>query len=286
MIFNKWSAYCHLARFDKPVGIWLLWFPCAWALWGANQGKPTLNLSVLFFLGTLFMRSAGCVMNDIADRHIDKHVARTRLRPLTRGIVSLIEALTVLLVLLFASLIILLQLPNACFYLAIPALVIALTYPFCKRFLDAPQIILGLAFSMGIPMVYVASQVAMDSTMVVLLIINFLWIIAYDTMYAMTDREDDLKIGVKSTAIYFANYDTSIIGLLQFLMHSLWLYWGVVTEVSWGFYYFWFVASSVLFYQQRLINKREPQQCFKAFKVSVYYGALMWIALIVGYGSI
>lgn len=279
---KKWSAFFRLARLNRPVGILLLWYPTAWALWIANKGFPALKLCLLFFMGTLLMRSAGCVINDIADRNVDKHVARTRLRPLTSGEVSLIEAFMLLISLLLCSLIVLINLPQDCFYLALISLFITFLYPFCKRFLNAPQIVLGLAFSMGIPMAYVASSIAMNSDLILLFIINFAWIVAYDTMYAMTDKEDDLKIGVKSTAIYFADYDRLIIGTLLCSLHALWLLWALKSEVTSGFYLIWILASGVLIYQIKLISKRAPQNCFRAFLVSSYYGALMWLAIGVG----
>ncbi|KTD41181.1 4-hydroxybenzoate octaprenyltransferase [Legionella parisiensis] len=276
----KWNAYWRLMRFDKPVGILLLWFPTAWALWLANKGMPTLRLLILFICGTVFMRAAGCVINDIADRNIDKHVVRTKFRPLTSGEVTLPEAFLLLIILLFAALLILIQLPRNCFYFGLIALFISFLYPFCKRFLDAPQLILGLAFSMGIPMAYVASNLPLNSEFCLLFLINFSWILVYDTMYAMADKADDLRIGVKSTAIYFASYDRMIIGLLQALLHSLWLCWALMNHISLLFYIFWFMAGIVLIYQQKLINKRIPQECFKAFVISVYYGTLMWLAVV------
>lgn len=277
----KWNAYWRLGRFDKPVGILLLWFPTAWALWIANQGRPPLKLLLLFTLGTIFMRAAGCVMNDIADRHVDKHVARTKSRPLTSGEINLFEAFAVLLVLLIGSLLILINLPVGCFYLALIALFITVLYPFCKRFLNAPQLVLGLAFSMGIPMAYSASNVAFDGSMLLLLVINLAWIVAYDSMYAMTDKIDDLQIGVKSTAIYFGDYDKLIIGLLQLLAHGLWFYWAVSVHATLSFYVFWCFAGSLIVYQQYLISERAPDACFKAFLNNGYYGLLMWLAVVV-----
>ncbi|TAL61908.1 MAG: 4-hydroxybenzoate octaprenyltransferase, partial [Legionella sp.] len=161
----KWNAYWRLMRFDKPVGTLLLWFPTAWALWFANKGMPSLRLLFLFFMGTVFMRAAGCVMNDIADRNVDKHVMRTQNRPLTSGEIHLFEAIAVLFCLLCAALMVLMLLPSQCFFWAILALAITFVYPFCKRFINAPQMVLGLAFSMGIPMAYVASGVPFDSQM-------------------------------------------------------------------------------------------------------------------------
>jgi 4-hydroxybenzoate polyprenyltransferase len=275
----KWNAYWRLLRFNKPAGTLLLWYPTAWALWFANNGFPAVTLLMLFFIGTVLMRAAGCVFNDIVDRHVDKHVARTKFRPLTAGEVSLPEAFILLIMLLGGALLVAINLPKACFYLAIIALFITLLYPFCKRFLKAPQLVLGLAFSMGIPMAYVASGTAFNWQFILLFLINFSWIIAYDTMYAMTDKEDDLRIGVKSTAIYFAHYDRLIIGLLQLFLHGLWLYWALASQVNIGFYGIWLVAGTILIYQQKLINKGIPEECFKAFTVSVYYGLLMWLAV-------
>ncbi|MGL5742495.1 MAG: 4-hydroxybenzoate octaprenyltransferase [Legionella sp.] len=275
----KWNAYWRLMRFDKPVGILLLWYPTAWALWLANKGWPSFKLLIFFLSGTIFMRAAGCVINDLADRNIDKHVARTKFRPLTAGEVSLSEAFIILILLLLASLFILVQLPRNCFFLGLIALFISFVYPFCKRFFSAPQLVLGFAFSMGIPMAYVASDVSVNAECFLLFFINFAWILVYDTMYALTDKADDLQIGVKSTAIYFASSDRLIIGLLQCLFHALWLYWALINRTNPWFYLFWLAASIILLYQQKLINKREPQNCFRAFKVSVYYGALMWCAL-------
>ncbi|KTD34247.1 4-hydroxybenzoate-octaprenyltransferase [Legionella moravica] len=278
----KWSAYWRLARLNKPVGILLLWYPTAWALWIANKGNPSLKLFTLFLLGTVFMRSAGCVINDIADRNVDRYVARTKLRPLTSGEVSLFESFLVLIFLLFCSLFILINLPQACFYLALVSLFITFLYPFCKRFFNAPQVVLGLAFSMGIPMAYVASYAPMNGNLILLLLINFVWIVAYDTMYAMTDKEDDLKIGVKSTAIYFAEYDRFIIAVLLFTLHSLWLLWAYFFKTNSGFYLIWCAGAWILLYQIKLIHNRNPKECFRAFLVSSYYGMLMWAAVWIG----
>ena len=274
------SAYCRLMRFHKPAGIALLWLPTAWALWVANHGFPPFHLLIYFILGTIFMRAAGCVVNDIADRHIDLHVNRTKARPLTSGEITLIEALTLLFMLLFASLLILLQLPFSCFYYAVFALLITLLYPFCKRFFQAPQLILGLAFSMGIPMAYVASGVAFNKTMVLLFVINFIWIVAYDTMYAMADREDDLKIGVKSTAILFGSHDRQLLFILQTVFHGLWIIIAQKQHYSVWFYVLWAFATGVLFYQQHLIRTRNPILCLRAFSTNSLYGLLMWFALI------
>ncbi len=277
---KKSNAFYRLMRLDKPIGILLLWYPTAWALWLANEGLPSIKILILFILGTILMRSAGCVINDIADRNIDKHVCRTQLRPLTTGELNLSEAFFLLIFLLVCALVILLCLPSACFLWSLIAVIITGVYPFCKRFLSAPQIVLGFAFSMGIPMAYVASGSRFNITIIILLLINFLWIIAYDTMYAMTDKEDDLKIGVKSTAIFFANYDRLIIASILLIMHSSWLLLAYYSLLGKLFYIVWFLAAGILFYQYSLIYNRQPKECFKSFLISSYYGALMWFALL------
>lgn len=279
-VLQKGADYWRLMRLHKPIGILLLWYPSAWALWLANSGRPPLHWVVLFFLGTVLMRSAGCIINDIADRNIDIHVARTKERPLTAGVISLTHAFILLFLLLSAALIVLIQLPRTCFYWALLALLITIVYPFCKRFINMPQLVLGVAFSMGIPMAYVASSQAMTGDFFLLCLINFLWIVAYDTMYAMTDKEDDLKIGVKSTAVYFGQYDRLVIAALQFSMHLLWLLWAINTQGNAPvFYSLWAIASLVLVQQQRMIQGRKPEACFRSFLTSAYYGALMWLAV-------
>lgn len=267
-------------RAHKPVGTLLLWFPTAWALWIANQGTPPVLLTIYFLLGTIFMRAAGCVVNDMADRHIDKHVSRTHKRPLTSGEVTLGEALTLTFFLLLAALFIVLQLPKACFYYAIAALFITVLYPFCKRFFQAPQLVLGLAFSMGIPMAYVASGLAPNTTTIILFLLNFAWIVSYDTMYALADREDDLRIGVKSTAILFAHYDRLIIALLQISFHTAWFYVVLIMQPSALFYVCWTAGFFLLIYQQYLLSQRNARAYMQAFSSNVWYGLVMWIAFI------
>lgn len=276
------SAYWRLLRFDKPAGILLLWFPTAWALWLANNGAPSWRLILLFFLGTVLMRAAGCAINDIADRRFDKHVTRTKLRPLATGEVSLTEAVCLLGMMLLGALGILIQLPFNCIYWAVLALLITFIYPFCKRFFEAPQIVLGLAFSLGIPMAYTASNVSIDSQALLILLINAVWIVAYDTMYAMTDKKDDIKIGVKSTAILFGDYDVAIVSMLLGLLHASWMVLGLMIKAYYEFYILWFLACGILIYQHYLIASRNESACFRAFLISVYYGFIMWTAVIVG----
>ena len=274
------GAYFRLMRFHKPAGTLLLWIPTAWALWIVNQGSPSSLLLFYFLLGTVLMRAVGCVINDIADRKIDKHVKRTRTRPLTTGEVSLSEALWLIFFLLLAAFLIVMQLPILCFYYALVALLITVVYPFCKRFFQAPQLVLGLAFSMGIPMAYAASGVRFNTTMLLLCLLNFAWIVAYDTIYALVDREDDLRIGVKSTAVLFAHHDHFIVMMLQVFFHMLWLYLAYLLGYSMSFYGFWAAAALVLVYQQQLMSQRNDQAYLSAFSTNSWYGLLMWLALI------
>lgn len=276
------KAYLKLMRFHKPTGILLLWLPTAWALWIANKGAPSLRLGFYFLAGTILMRAAGCVINDIADRNIDRHVQRTQARPLTNGDISLPEALALLVVLLFFSLTILIQLPIKCFIYGLIAFFITILYPFCKRFLHSPQIILGLAFSMGIPIAYVASGFSPDLNMTILFVLNFIWIIAYDTMYAMADREDDLRIGVRSTAIYFASWDCTIIAFLQTIIHGLWIILAVLNNYNHWFYLAWTLSAGILVYQQYLLRTRTTKHYLLAFASNNWYGLIMWLGLIVG----
>lgn len=276
----KLGAYLRLMRAHKPAGTLLLWIPTAWALWLANHGAPPVSLLAYFLLGTIFMRAAGCIVNDIADRHIDRHVTRTCMRPLTTGEVSLFEALWLIALLLGAALSIVIKLPVICFYYALLALFITIIYPFCKRFLQAPQLVLGVAFSMGIPMAYSASGVMLNTTALLLFILNFAWIVSYDTMYAMADREDDLRIGVKSTAVLFADYDRFIIMMLQISFHMIWLYLAFTLQYSMLFYCCWLAALTVLIYQQQLMSQKNANASFSAFSTNVWYGLIMWGALI------
>lgn len=274
------GAFWRLMRFDKPAGTMLLWAPTACALWLANRGLPSLKLFLCFFLGTIIMRALGCVINDIADRNVDKHVKRTCLRPLTSGEISLQSAFILLISLLLLAFLIVVQLPLSCFYYALFALLITFVYPFCKRFFYAPQLILSIAFSLGIPMAYAASFVKPDLPMYLLLILNFAWILAYDTEYAMVDREDDLKIGVNSTAVLFKNHDRLVIFLLQILITCLWLILALFLELALPFYVFWLIGVVIFIYQQRLLSLKQPTAYLLAFRSNSWYGLLMWIGIV------
>lgn len=277
-----WNVYLRLARFDKPVGIVLLWVPTAWALWIANSGHPSYKHILIFFLGTCVMRAAGCIVNDIADRQIDLHVKRTKARPLTTGEITVFEAFGALFFFLSLALVLLLQLPYACLPYAIAALFVTILYPFCKRFMKAPQLVLGVAFSMGIPMAYAASGVLFDAAFYSLFLINFLWIVAYDTQYAMVDREDDLRLGVKSTAIFFGSWDKAIINFLLAVIQLLWLILAINLQFNAWFFLAWFIGLLLFTAQYRLIAYRSPEECFQAFLLNAWYGMVMWGGVMIG----
>ena len=274
------TAYFYLLRLHKPIGILLLWYPTACALWIANQGRPPFLLVLYFFLGTFIMRSAGCLVNDIADRHIDPHVARTKTRPLATGQIRLEHAFVILIALIFMGFAILLTLPKACFVYALLSIGITVIYPFCKRFFQAPQLILGIAFSMGIPMAYAASSQTLNISAILLLGLNFCWIMAYDTIYALGDMPDDLEINIKSTAIFFGHQVNNIILAFQALTQSMWLMLAYHLKFNAVFYLAWIVSCLLLSQQQLIIRKPEPDY-LKTFTSNSYYGLVLWIAVMI-----
>lgn len=274
------NKYLRLMRFDKPAGIALLWAPTAWALWLANQGHPSGWLIGYFVMGTILMRAAGCVINDLADRNLDKHVRRTQLRPITHGDISIPQAFILLSLLLSGAVWIVLQLPLLCWYEAWFAMGITVLYPFCKRFFNAPQLLLGIAFSWGIPLAYAASGVAADRIMWLLILLNFCWIVAYDTIYALIDREDDLKIGIRSTAILFGSQAIPVIRILLIMTHSLWLLVGYWHHCSLRFYFGWCIGLILLLYQNRFLNRENlEQEAMRAFLWNAWYGLVMWLVI-------
>jgi 4-hydroxybenzoate polyprenyltransferase len=275
------QAAIQLMRLDKPIGIYLLWFPTAWALSLAYSKNIPLDILLYFALGTLVMRSAGCVINDIADRRLDAHVWRTQDRPLAQGRISLVAAFGLLLGLLFLAFLILIQLPKNCFYAAIPALLLTGIYPFCKRFLPTPQMILSLAFSSSIPMVNIASQMDWNTSWTLLSLINIFWVITYDTEYALADLEDDLKIGIFSTARFLGQQARLIILLFQILLHCLWLVFAYLNHLTLPFYSVWALSWFFWLYQWYLLSQKNKQQDFKAFKLNAFYGLWMWIGLLI-----
>lgn len=281
MFLNKERLYQYylLMRMDKPIGTWLLLWPTFWALWIAAQGIPNISFIIIFALGVFVMRSAGCVINDYADRNIDKHIERTKNRPLTSGKVSSREALLLFLACISIAFILVLFLNLYTILLSFIALFFAAVYPFMKRYTHYPQIVLGMAFSCAIPMAFAAQSNHVPLIAWELYIITILWIVSYDTMYAMADREEDLKIGVKSTAIIFADYDKLIIALLQILF-TLGMFY-IAWQLQAGIFFYLGIITSMGFsiYQQRLIQQREKSACFQAFLNNHWLGMVIFIGI-------
>jgi 4-hydroxybenzoate polyprenyltransferase len=273
-------AYARLMRLDRPVGTLLLLWPTLAALWMAADGLPPIDLIVIFAIGTFLMRAAGCVVNDYADRDFDPDVARTANRPLATGAVTSNAALAAFFVLAFLALTLLLYLNPLTRWLAVAGLGIAVAYPFMTRWTYLPQVVLGAAFSWGIVMAFAAVQNIVPEPAWLLFLASVLWIVAYDTMYAMVDREDDLRVGIKSTAILFGEADRLMIGLLQTgTVITLVL---VGQQLGYKGYYFWGIAAAVglLCYQQYLIRDRSREGCFRAFANNVWVGFALFVGVV------
>lgn len=268
----KARAYWQLMRMDRPIGSLLLLWPTLWALLLAAQGLPDLRVLVVFVLGVFLMRSAGCVINDYADRHVDGHVKRTSQRPLPAGLVSSKEALLLFVLLAVSSFLLVLTMNTLTIQLSFIGILLAFVYPFMKRFTHLPQLVLGLAFSWSIPMAWAAQANTLTPQVWVLFLINALWTIAYDTQYAMVDRDDDVKIGIKSTAILFGRWDKRIIGLLQLATLSLLVALGQGLALGTSYYWGLLIAAGLFAYQQHLIRYRERMPCFQAFLNNNYVG--------------
>ncbi|MEX1222479.1 MAG: 4-hydroxybenzoate octaprenyltransferase [Idiomarina sp.] len=269
---DKLKPYWLLMRADKPIGTWLLAWPTLWALLIAGVGEPPLRIVVIFMLGVFLMRSAGCVINDYADRNLDGQVTRTRNRPLATGAVQPWQALTLFAGLLLLAFLLVLQLNLQTLLLSVVAVAVAALYPFCKRFTQLPQLVLGVAFSMGMLMAFTALEQGLPWYAWVLFIANLLWTVAYDTEYAMADRADDLKVGIKSTAILFGKWDRLIIGLLQLATLALLSWIGLALNLSLWFFAALAISALLFVYQQREIGGRDPQRCFHAFLHNHYVG--------------
>ena len=276
------GPYLRLMRLDRPVGTLLLLWPTLAALWLAAGGVPPAVLLAVFVLGTFLMRSAGCVINDIADRKVDPHVARTRNRPLATGEVSLGQAGGLFAVLCLAAASLLVFLNDAARLLAVAGLGVAVLYPFLKRWTNLPQLGLGVAFSWGILMAFAAVTERIPATGWVLFAASVLWIVAYDTLYAMTDRDDDLKVGIKSTAVLLGRYDRGAVFSLQASAVALFALLANHYHFSFGWWYLaGLVAIVCLFaYQQALIRARDPAACFKAFRNNTWVGFSLFAAVV------
>lgn len=277
-----WRYYLQLMRLEKPIGTYLLLWPTWWALWLAAEGVPPLSMLIVFTLGVVLMRAAGCVINDYADRHWDGAVERTKARPLASGAVSAAEALQLfgLLVLLSAGLLLWLNWQTV--LLSVVALLLAAVYPFMKRYTHLPQVILGAAFSWGMPMAFMAIQFKLPLLVWLLYLANLLWTVAYDTYYALVDRPDDVKVGIKSTAILFGNYALPIIVLLQLGSLGLLAAVGYLAALHWVYYLGLLAAAGCFIYQYRLA-KRSRAGCFSAFLHNHYVGMLVFFGIALSY---
>ena len=282
-ISPKTRALLQLIRFDKPIGTLLLLWPALWALWIAAQGVPDYTLLAIFLAGTFLARSAGCIINDLADRNLDGAVARTNARPLVTGAITVREAVALFVALMLLAFILVLFTNRLTVILSVGAVILASSYPFMKRYMQLPQLVLGAAFSWSIPMAFAAQSGALPPALWLVYLGNLLWTMAYDTAYAMVDREDDLKIGIKSAAILFGQYDRLIIALLQ--VSSLICLYLAGQAFGLGLYYnASLVVSAVLFgYQQYLIRERKPDACFNAFLNNNWVGMAIFVGVALNY---
>jgi 4-hydroxybenzoate polyprenyltransferase len=283
-LLRRASEYAQLMRLDRPIGTWLLLWPALWALWIAGAGRPEPRVLVVFVLGVFLMRAAGCVINDFADRNIDPHIRRTRDRPLAARRVSPLEALVLFALLNLAALYLVTRLDPYTIKLAVVGALLTVSYPFFKRFFPMPQLYLGISFGgWSVLMAFAAQTGALPRVAWVLYIAAVMWAALYDTIYAMVDREDDLKIGVKSSAILFADMDKFLIGVMQVMMLGALLLVGRNMHFG-GWYQGGVAAAAVLFgWQQWLIRKREPAGCLRAFLNNQYVGLVVFVGILLQY---
>ena len=280
---RRLEQYARLMRLDRPIGIWLLLWPTLWALWVAGNGRPDPRVLLVFVLGVTVMRSAGCIVNDFADRNVDPHVRRTRERPLAARRVSPTEALVLFAALLGAALWLVTRLDRFTLALACVGAALTVSYPFLKRFFALPQLYLALAFSWGVPMAFAALTGALPRVTWVMFLATVIWVTIYDTLYAMVDREDDLKIGVNSSAIIFADLDRLIVGVLQLTMLAALALLGRSLQFGTAYLAALGVAAVLFLYQQWLIRAREPNACLRAFLNNHYVGMSIFIGILLEY---
>lgn len=280
---EKWSAIKQITRIDKPIGIYLLLWPTFWALWIAADGFPSFHLLAVFSLGVVIMRSAGCVINDFADRKVDGKVKRTANRPLVSGAITSEQALSLFAFLIGGAIALVLTLSWYTILLSVVALLLASSYPFMKRYTQLPQVVLGAAFSWGMIMAFAELKGSIPAIAWLLFIANLCWTVAYDTMYAMVDRDDDLKIGVKSTAILFGQHDKRIIGLLQLMTLAILFTVGEILAFGWPYQLSLVISAGLFSYQQMLIANRNREACFQAFLNNHWVGLIVFIGVYVEY---
>ena len=280
-LFSSANHYINIMRLDRPIGIYLLLWPTLWSLWLTEGGLPPLKLLLVFVVGVVVMRSAGCVMNDIADRNIDPFVERTQNRPLATGAMTVQQAWILFAGLILVAFYLVLQLNIESIAFAIGGLFLTILYPFCKRLFAAPQLILGLAFSWGIPMVFAATNTAFSLAFYLLWLSAVMWIILYDTFYAMVDQADDVRLGVYSTAILFGSYIKLVVGLLQIIVLCLLGLIGNLFDLG-SIFYLSILASAMLFLRQQfLIRNKEPEACLRAFLENNYVGGIIFLGIVI-----
>ena len=284
-ITQRLDAYARLMRLDKPIGTLLLLWPTLSALWLAADGAPRLSLVLIFVVGTLVMRSAGCAMNDWADRDFDAHVARTAQRPLAAGIIAPWEALAVAAVGALIAFLLVLFTNRATMLWSLPAFAIAVAYPFFKRFFAVPQAFLGIAFSFGIPMAYAAAQARVPALAWALLVINLFWVVAYDTEYAMVDRADDVKIGIRTSALTFGRFDVVAVALCYaiYLAGMAWI--GLIHAFGAIYFAGLVVALAIALDHLRIIRRRDPAACFRAFIGNHWLGMAVFAGIALDYAE-
>lgn len=275
--------YIQLMRLDRPIGILLLMWPTLWALWMAAKGFPDPTVLIVFVLGVIIMRSAGCAINDFADRHVDGRVWRTQGRPLATGDLDAKDAVLLFAVLAIVAFLLVLTLNALTIRLSVIGVVLAATYPFMKRYTYLPQLYLGLAFGWAIPMAFAAQTNSLPAIAWLLLLANIIWATVYDTFYAMADREDDLLAGIKSTAILFGDDDRTILGILQVTFVIVMILIGMQLHLGWIYYLSLLIASLLFVYQQIITRSREPAQCLLAFLNNNWVGAVIFVGLVMDY---
>ena len=280
---ERLHLYIQLTRLHRPIGILLLLWPTLWAVWIASEGHPSWLIVFIFTLGTVLMRSSGCAVNDYADRHFDRHVKRTQNRPLTSGKISEREALWVAIVLALISFALILPLNPLTWLMSFPALFLAVSYPFTKRFFAIPQAYLGIAFGFGIPMAFAATLSAVPPVAWVMLLANIFWAVAYDTEYAMVDRDDDIHLGIHSSALFFGKYDVLAVMICYAITLLLLAVVGLMTGLGIAFFTGLIVAEGIAFHHYKLIKDRSREKCFAAFLHNNWFGAAVFAGLVVDY---
>ncbi len=282
-IHERLKLYFKLMRLHRPIGILLLLWPTLWGLWIAGNGHPRWHIVAIFILGTILMRSAGCVINDYADRDFDKHVRRTRDRPVTSGQVAPHEALWLAAGLALSSLLLILPLNTLTLLLSVPAVLLAASYPFTKRFFAIPQAYLGIAFGFGIPMAFAAQLGSVPDVAWWLLLANVFWAIAYDTEYAMVDRDDDIRLGIHSSALFFGQYDVLAVMASYATTLIILAVAGNMLHLGMAYYLGLLVAAGIAVYHYTLISSRQREACFKAFLHNNWFGASVFAGVVLDY---